>query len=104
MYAIIARMVAANRRLPVVPPNEKSALPSLSQDIRSLFRWAVQKQGDAEYTELKDASDLGHDEAEWIKLRQAHIGVLDPRPFSFSSTVTPSEIVDFVERCEQYIL
>jgi hypothetical protein len=101
--AMIARMVAAKRRLPLPPLRDESALLPLSKQQQSLFRWAVEEQGEDEYTELVDGADIDFHQAKWVKLRQVDYGINEPRSFQFSSLVTPSEVLRYVEECERSI-
>jgi hypothetical protein len=96
-------MVAALRRLPLPPPRDEAALPPLSSEQQSLFRWAIEQQGIGEYTKLTDPSNFKFQEAEWIELRAAYWiwRTAEPEQFSWDSFVTPSKILQYVEECER---
>jgi hypothetical protein len=97
VYAIIARMVAATRGLPLPAPLEDSALPPLSPERRALFRWAVGEQIQSEYTKFSDSADFNFYDATWIKLRHRFSGIYEPGSFRFKCVVTPSELLKFVQ-------
>jgi hypothetical protein len=101
MNAMIARMIAAQRRLPLPPPLDTIALPPLSPEQQALFRWALDEQGQKEYTELTDGAELGFYDAEWVKLRHVDHHLREPERLSYSDVVTPSEILSYVECLER---
>lgn len=81
--AVIARMVAASRDLPLLPPTSSSALPPLFSGLASIFKEAADDLGDAEYVEVVDQAKLGFREATWVKLRQS----LDSKQIGVKSTI-----------------
>jgi hypothetical protein len=99
VYATIARMVAANRSLPLPPPDGESALSPLDSARQSRFEEAVSALGDGEFTRFPDRTADGWLAAPWIKLRQ-HLRIREPSRFNFGETVLPSEVLSFVQKNE----
>jgi hypothetical protein len=95
VYAVLARMVAAIRGLPLPPPQDSSALPHLDPRTQSSFDWALKEQGPNGYTEFVDGASVGFEDASWVKLRHG-VSVDEPRRLSLDDLVLPSEITEFV--------
>jgi hypothetical protein len=105
--ASIARMVAANRQLPIPAPESRSGLPLLSHAHSSLFKEAETNVGDEECVKTVDAADYAFEKATWIKLRQSwnagRIGFdrgSTPTRFSFGDVVLLADIRRYVKAHE----
>jgi hypothetical protein len=100
-YAIIARMVAAGRNLPIPPPKKKSAVAPLTEFQCSLFSEATQELGNAEFADAVDQADADYADASWIELRHSYyserIGIHStPLRFSFGEVVTLDDALRYI--------
>lgn len=101
-YAVIARMVAAMRQIPVPPPSHASALPPPSTEQGEIFKMAEQELERKEYPNVVELWEVAHGISEWSKLRHQGWPELTstPLPFRFGDVVTLDELRAYIAERE----
>ncbi|MFE5564806.1 TIR domain-containing protein [Amycolatopsis japonica] len=99
--AVLARMLAKEREVPLGSPAEDSGLPKPPSNAWGSFLNAENELGDREYAPAEDAAASDLRGAVWTKLRQTTSIDVEVARFRFDEVVSNDELVRYVADREE---